>query len=80
MEMTIFAILGIVLGVIIGIMAMMSQKRLLQKEVTTLSAQVESVKQEARGSRPLGGRYHDEGTGIYAERYSQETSRVNGMC
>lgn len=48
MEMTIFVFLGIVFGVIIGTMAMMSQKKLLQKEVTTLSAQVESVKQEAK--------------------------------
>ena len=48
MEITIFAILGIVFGVIIGTMAMMSQKKLLQKEVMTLSAQVESAKQDAK--------------------------------
>ena len=48
MEITMFVILGVVIGVIIGVMAMLSQKKLLQKEVSTLSAQVESAKQEAK--------------------------------
>lgn len=48
MEISIIAILSIVFGVIIGTLAMLSQKKLLQKEVTTLAAQIESAKQEAK--------------------------------
>ena len=48
MEIILVAIVGIVVGVAIGALAMLSQKRLLQKEVEGLRSQMDAAKAEAR--------------------------------
>lgn len=48
MELIIVAIVSVVLGVVMGVMAMNGRKKLLQQEVATLQTQVENVKEESR--------------------------------
>lgn len=48
MEMIIIAFVSVVLGVVMGVMAMNSRKRLLQQEVANLHAQMESAKEESQ--------------------------------
>lgn len=48
MELVIVAIVSVVFGVVMGILATQSRKKLLQQEVMTLQAQVENVKEESQ--------------------------------
>ena len=48
MEIILVAIVGILLGLAIGILTMLSQKKLLQKEVDGLRSQIDGVKAEAK--------------------------------
>ena len=48
MEIILVAIVGILLGLAIGILTMLNQKKLLQKEVDGLRSQIDGVKAEAK--------------------------------
>ena len=48
MEMIIVAIVSVVFGVVMGVLATQNRKKLLQQEVATLHAQVENMKEESK--------------------------------
>ena len=48
MELVIIAIVSVVFGVVMGVLATQNHKKLLQQEVATLQAQVENVKEESK--------------------------------
>ena len=48
MEITIFSILSVILGVLIGVWAMLNRQKLLQNQVENLQSQMQHVKDEAQ--------------------------------